>query len=54
MVIDQVTHLVDEEKAADVVYLDFSEALTLFPTASSWRNYMLYDGCTLRWVKKNG
>jgi len=35
---DQVTHLVDEGKAVDVIYLDFSKALMLFPTASSWRN----------------
>jgi len=33
---DQVTRPVDEGKAVDIVYL----ALTLFPTASSWRNYL--------------
>ena len=37
---DQVTHLVDEGKAVDVVYLVFSKALTLFLTASSWRNQL--------------
>jgi len=35
---DQVTHLVGEGKAVDVVYLDFSKAFGTFPTASSWRN----------------
>jgi len=37
---DQVTCLVDEGKAVDVVYLEF-RPLTLFPTASSWRNWLL-------------
>jgi len=35
---DQVTCLVDEGKAVDVVYLTLVRPLTLFPTASSWRN----------------
>ncbi|KAK4828843.1 hypothetical protein QYF61_000900 [Mycteria americana] len=50
---DKVTHLVDEGKAVDVVYLDFSKA---FDTAS--HSILLeklaahgLDGCTLRWVK---
>ncbi|KAK4809932.1 hypothetical protein QYF61_001659 [Mycteria americana] len=48
-----VTHLVDEGKAVDVVYLDFSKA---FDTAS--HSILLeklaahgLDGCTLHWVK---
>ncbi|KAK4826121.1 LOW QUALITY PROTEIN: hypothetical protein QYF61_005273 [Mycteria americana] len=50
---DKVTHLVDEGKAVDVVYLDFSKA---FDTVS--HSILLeklaargLDGCTLRWVK---
>ncbi|PKU48714.1 rna-directed dna polymerase from mobile element jockey-like [Limosa lapponica baueri] len=50
---DYVTHLVDEGKAVDVVYLDFSKA---FDTAS--HSIVLekmaahgLDGSTLRWVK---
>jgi len=34
---DQGTHLVDEGKAVDVVYLDFSKSCD---TASSWRNQL--------------
>ncbi|KAK4823577.1 LOW QUALITY PROTEIN: hypothetical protein QYF61_003581 [Mycteria americana] len=50
---DKVTRLVDEGKAVDVVYLDFSKA---FDTVS--HSILLeklaargLDGCTLRWVK---
>ncbi|KAK4830015.1 hypothetical protein QYF61_008278 [Mycteria americana] len=50
---DKVTCLVDEGKAVDVVYLDFSKA---FDTVS--HSILLeklaaqgLDGCTLRWVK---
>ncbi|KAK4829891.1 hypothetical protein QYF61_007283 [Mycteria americana] len=50
---DKLTRLVDEGKAVDVVYLDFSKA---FDTAS--HSILLeklaahgLDGCTLRWVK---
>ncbi|KAM9601977.1 melatonin receptor type 1B isoform 1-T1 [Morphnus guianensis] len=50
---DKVTHLVDEGKAVDVVYLDFSKA---FDTVS--HSILLeklaapvLDGCTLHWVK---
>ncbi|GAB0175652.1 mitochondrial enolase superfamily member 1 [Grus japonensis] len=35
---DKVTHLVDEGKAVDIVYLDFSKA---FDIAFSWRNWLL-------------
>ncbi|KAK4810383.1 hypothetical protein QYF61_022086 [Mycteria americana] len=38
---DKVTRLADKGKAVDVVYLDFSKALTPFPTAFSWRNWLL-------------
>ncbi|GAB0187101.1 mitochondrial enolase superfamily member 1 [Grus japonensis] len=50
---DKVTCLVDEGKAVDVVYLDFSKA---FDTIShsilleKWTARGL-DGCTLHWVK---
>ena len=50
---DKVTRLVDEGKAVDVVYLDFSKA---FDTVS--HSILLeklaahgWDGCPLRWVK---
>jgi len=33
-----VTFLVDDGKAMEVVYLDFSKPLMLFPTVSSWKN----------------
>ncbi|KAF1556824.1 RNA-directed DNA polymerase from mobile element jockey, partial [Eudyptula minor] len=54
---DQVTRLVDEGKAVDVVYLDFSKAFdTAFDTVS--HSILLeklaahsLDRCTLRWVK---
>jgi len=35
---DQVTHLVNEGKAVDGAYLDFSKAFDIVPIASSWRN----------------
>lgn len=39
---DKVTHSVDEEKAVDVVYLEFSKLiLTPSPTALSWRKWLL-------------
>ncbi|KAJ7407472.1 RNA-directed DNA polymerase from mobile element jockey-like protein [Willisornis vidua] len=42
---DQMTCLVDEGKAMDVVYLDFDtisvKPLTPFPTAFSWRSWLL-------------
>ena len=38
---DKVTHLVDEGKAVDVAYLDLVKPLTPFPTAFSWRNWLL-------------
>ena len=38
---DKMTHLVDEGKDVDVVYLTLVKPLTLFPTAFSWRNWLL-------------
>ena len=40
---DKVTHLVDEGKSVDIVYLDFSKAFDtrLSPTAFSWRSWLL-------------
>jgi len=35
---DQVTHLVDEGKAVDVIYLNFSRAFDTVPHSVSWRN----------------
>jgi len=51
---DQVTHLVDERKAVDVVCLDFSKA---FDTVSHsiFLEKLVAHGlkrCTLCWVKK--
>jgi len=50
---EKVTHLVDEDKAVDVVYLDFSKD---FDTIS--HSILLgklvgcsLDGCTLHWIK---
>ena len=49
---DQVTHLVDEGKAVDVVYLDFSKAFDTFPQHSAGKLAAHgLDGCTLFWVK---
>ncbi|KAK4815639.1 hypothetical protein QYF61_005201 [Mycteria americana] len=38
---DKVTRLVDEEKAVDVVYQTLLKPFTPFPTAFSWRNWLL-------------
>jgi len=51
---DQVTHLVDEGKAVDVVHLDFSKAFdaishSILPEKPAAH---CLDGCTLCWVKK--
>ncbi|KAK4831824.1 hypothetical protein QYF61_019347 [Mycteria americana] len=50
---DKVTRLVDEGKAVDVVYLDFSKAFdtvshSILPEKLAAHGL---DGCTLRWVK---
>ncbi|KAK4817547.1 hypothetical protein QYF61_019504, partial [Mycteria americana] len=46
---DKATCLMDEGKAVDVVYLDFSKALTRILLEKLAAHGL--DGCTLRWVK---
>ncbi|KAK4827614.1 LOW QUALITY PROTEIN: hypothetical protein QYF61_019539 [Mycteria americana] len=50
---DKVTHLVDEGKAVDVVYLDFSKAFDTVSHSILLEKAAAHglDGCTLRWVK---
>lgn len=35
----EIIHLMDEQGAVDIVFLDFSKALTLLPVRSSQRSY---------------
>jgi len=46
---DQMTHLVDEEKAVDVVYLDFSKVFETVPHSILLEELAAHvlDGCTL-------
>ena len=50
---DKVTHLVDESKAVNVVYLDFSKASDAVPHSIRVQKLAAHglDGHTLRWVK---
>jgi len=50
---DQVTCLVDEGKAVDVVYLGFSKALDTVPHSILLEKVAAHglDGCTLHWIK---
>jgi len=50
---DQVTHLVDEGEAVDVVYLDFSKAFNTVPHSILMEKLAAHglDGCTLCWIK---
>jgi len=50
---DQVTRLVDEEKAVDVIYLDFSKAVDAVPDSILLEKLAAHglDGCALHWIK---
>jgi len=50
---DQVICLVDEGKAVDVVYLDFSKAFDTVPHSVFLEKLATcgLDGCTLCWIK---
>ncbi|KAK4819943.1 hypothetical protein QYF61_015843 [Mycteria americana] len=50
---DKVTRLVDEGKAVDVVYLDFSKAFDMVSHSILLEKLAAHglDGCTLHWVK---
>jgi len=50
---DQVACIVDEGKAVDVIYLDFSKAFNTVPPSILLEKLAAHglDGCTLRWIK---
>jgi len=50
---DQLTQLMDEGKAEDVIYLDFSKAFDTVPHRILLEKLVAHglDGCTLHWIK---
>ena len=50
---DQVTLLVDEGKAVDVIYLEFRKAFNTVPHSILLEKLAAHglDGCVLRWIK---
>jgi len=50
---DPVTHLVDEGKAVDVVYLDFRKAFETVPHSILLEKLAAHglNGCTHHWIK---
>jgi len=50
---DQVTHLVDEGKAVEIIYVDFSKAFNTVPHRILLEKLAAHglDGCTLGWIK---
>jgi len=52
LLLDQVTHLVDEGKAVHFVYVDFSKAFDAVPHSILLEKLAAHglDGCTLHWV----
>jgi len=52
---DQETHLVDERKAEDIVYLDFSKAFDAISDSILLEKLVTHglDGCTLIWIQNS-
>ena len=50
---DKMTHLVNERKAVDIVYLDFSKAFDMLPHSILVEKLAVHglEGCTLHWAK---
>jgi len=47
------THVVDEGKAVDIIYLHFSKTFNTFPHRILLEKLAAHglDGCTLHWIK---